>query len=50
MQKAGYTGFISPEISIMVQRRPNYDPLAAATQTYQVVAKAFVDAGIDRTA
>lgn len=46
MQKAGYTGFISPEISIMVQRRPNYDPLAAATQTYQVVAQAFVDAGI----
>jgi len=48
MQKAGYRGFISPEISIMVQRRPNYDPLLAATQTYQVVAKAFDDAGVDR--
>ncbi|MCX6046001.1 MAG: sugar phosphate isomerase/epimerase [Chloroflexi bacterium] len=47
MQKAGYTGFISPEISIMVQRRANYDPLAAATQTYNVVAKAFDDAGLD---
>ena len=46
MQQAGYTGFVSPEISIMVQRRPNYDPLAAATQTYTVVAKAFVDAGL----
>ncbi|CAN5584620.1 sugar phosphate isomerase/epimerase [soil metagenome] len=49
MQRAGYSGFISPEISIMVQRRTNYDPLAAATQTYQVVAKAFDAAGIARS-
>lgn len=48
MQKAGYTGHISPEISIMVQRRPNYDPIAAAEQTYRVVAQAFIDAGIER--
>jgi sugar phosphate isomerase/epimerase len=50
MQKAGYSGFISPEISIMVQRRPTYDPLAAATQTYGVVAQAFEQAGIERNA
>jgi inosose dehydratase len=48
MQKAGYTGFISAEISIMRQRQPDYDPLAAAKQTYEVVAKAFDDAGIER--
>ena len=46
MQKVGYTGFISPEFSIMVHRRPDYDPLAAATQTYQVLARAFAQAGL----
>lgn len=46
MKGAGYTGFISAEISIMRQRQPGYDPLAAARQTYEVVAKAFTEAGI----
>ena len=32
----------------MVQRRPGYDPLAAATQSYEVLAAAFETAGIDR--
>jgi inosose dehydratase len=48
MRRHGYEGFISPEISIMVQRRPDYDPMAAAAITYQVLAQAFVDAGIER--
>jgi sugar phosphate isomerase/epimerase len=48
MAQAGYDGYIAVEISIMVQRRPNYDPLAAATQSYAVLAKAFTDAGIER--
>ncbi len=48
MQTAGYTGFITVEISIMVQRRPDYDPLAAATQSYSVVSKAFETAGVRR--
>jgi sugar phosphate isomerase/epimerase len=48
MQAHGYQGFISVEISKMVQRRPNYDPLAAATQSYEVVSRAFVEAGLDR--
>jgi sugar phosphate isomerase/epimerase len=46
MNKAGYTGFISAEISIMRQRQPDYDPLAAARQTYEVVDSAFRQAGL----
>jgi inosose dehydratase len=46
MQVAGYTGFITPEVSVMVQRRPNYDPLAAAAQSYTTLAAAFARAGI----
>ncbi len=48
MRRYGYEGFISPEISIMVQRRPHYDPMDAATVTYRVLSKAFEDAGIER--
>ena len=47
MQAAGYTGYIMPEISIMVQRRPDYDPLAAVTQSYQVLSRAFQETGLD---
>ncbi len=46
MQQAGYTGYITAEVSIMVQRRPNYDPLAAATLTYQTLERAFRQAGL----
>jgi sugar phosphate isomerase/epimerase len=49
MDKAGYGGHITPEISIFVQRRPNYDPLEAARQSYRVLEQAFKDAGIART-
>ena len=48
MEKAGYDGHITVEISIMVQRRPDYDALAAADQSYRVVAKAFEEAGVAR--
>jgi inosose dehydratase len=48
MQAAGYTGYIMPEISMMVHRRPTYDPLAAATQSYEVLDNAFKRAGIAR--
>jgi hypothetical protein len=33
-------------VSIMVQRRPGYDPLAAAEQTYRTLASAFEQAGV----
>ena len=49
MEQAGYTGHIVVEVSIMVQRRPGYDALAAATQSYQVLAEAFTAAGTART-
>jgi sugar phosphate isomerase/epimerase len=48
MREHGYTGFITAEISIMVQRRPAYDPLAAAEQTYRTLARAFEQAGVER--
>ncbi len=48
MQAHGYTGVISTEISMMVQRRPDYDPFATATRSYTVVSKAFAAAGIER--
>jgi inosose dehydratase len=49
MAATGYEGHIVVEISIMVQRRRDYDPLAAATQSYNVLAKAFADAGLVRS-
>ena len=32
----------------MVQRRPDYDALEAASQSYRVLARAFEEAGIAR--
>lgn len=49
MQRHGYVGYISAEVSVMVQRRPAYDPLQAATQTYATLAAAFDAADIDRS-
>ena len=48
MQQVGYQGFITGEVSVMVQRRPGYDPLAATTMTYQTLSRAFDVAGIPR--
>jgi inosose dehydratase len=50
MRAHNYTGAISVEISMMVQRRPNYDPLTTATRSYEVLSRAFVEAGIERSA
>ena len=47
MRKAGYEGYITAEISMQVQRRPGYDPLAAAAMTYDTLAAAFRRAGIE---
>jgi sugar phosphate isomerase/epimerase len=47
MRDAGYDGHIVVEISIMVQARPDFDGLAAATQSYTVLSRAFADAGFD---
>ena len=48
MRAHGYDGYITAEISIMVQRRSDYDPLVAAEQTYRTLARAFEQAGIAR--
>jgi len=48
MDRAGWTEHITVEISLMVQSRPDFDALAAATQSYRVVSQAFRDAGIER--
>ena len=48
MQRAGFGGHIVVEISLMVQRRPDYDALEAASQSYRVLSRAFDEAGIAR--
>lgn len=48
LDRVGYRHSVEVEISFMVQRRPGYDPLAAAEQSYRVLARAFEDAGIER--
>ena len=48
MDRAGYIGHIVVEISLMVQRRPAYDPLATATRSYEVLSEALTTAGISR--
>ena len=48
MQAHGYDGFITVEVSVMVQRRPDYDPFAAATLSYETLSRAFIEAGVPR--
>ena len=48
MSEYGYQGFITVEVSMMVQRRTDYDPLLAATQSYYTLSQAFVAANIQR--
>jgi sugar phosphate isomerase/epimerase len=46
MREHGYDDYITAEVSIMVQRRPDYDPLAAADLTYRTLRDAFEQAGM----
>jgi inosose dehydratase len=50
MDAAGYRGDVQVEISLMVQRRPGFDPIAVAETSYRVLAEAFRRAGIRRPA
>lgn len=50
MRDVGYTGFITGEVSVMVQRQPGYDPLAASERTYKALSTAFEAAGLPRAA
>ena len=48
MQRAGYDGYITAEVSMQVQGRPDYNPLAAAVLTYHTLDRAFREAEISR--
>lgn len=48
MRAAGYDGYVTVEMSVMVQRRPSFDPLEAAAQSYRTLDAAFREAGISR--
>jgi sugar phosphate isomerase/epimerase len=48
LQATGYEGDVCVEISLRVQRRPGFDPMQAAIQSYRVLADAFSQAGIER--
>ncbi|MBM3264161.1 MAG: sugar phosphate isomerase/epimerase [candidate division Zixibacteria bacterium] len=48
MHTAGYTGSITAEVSYMVQRRPDYDPLAGAALCYRTLDHAFETSGVPR--
>jgi sugar phosphate isomerase/epimerase len=49
MARVGYSGSISVEVSVLRQRLAGYDVYAAASQSYNVLAKAFEAAGVPRT-
>jgi sugar phosphate isomerase/epimerase len=44
MKAAGYQGYVTIEISLMIQRRPDYDPAEVAARSYAVVSKALAAA------
>lgn len=48
MHKAGWTDFITLEVSGMVWGRDDYDPIAAAVFSYQTIDRAFGEAGVPR--
>ncbi len=48
MQTHGYDGFITAEVSMMVQGRKDYNPFLASDFSYGVLSRAFAEAGIDR--
>jgi sugar phosphate isomerase/epimerase len=41
MRKAGYTGYIGMEVSVMVQRKPGYDPFVDAALGYYALRHAL---------
>ncbi|MHB9032259.1 MAG: sugar phosphate isomerase/epimerase family protein [Anaerolineae bacterium] len=48
MQAAGYDGYVVAEVSVMVQRRPDYDAITHAELCYRTLDNAFQAVGIDR--
>jgi inosose dehydratase len=46
MHEAGYSGFIGMEVSMMVQRKPGYDPFVDAALGYYALVHAFNESGV----
>jgi sugar phosphate isomerase/epimerase len=46
MDQTGYQGHVTVEISIMVQRRPGYDPAAVAAMAHRTLVEAARRAGV----
>lgn len=46
MRDHGYTGFVTVEISVMVQRRPAYDPAEVARRAFATLVRAAEQAGV----
>lgn len=45
MHQAGFTGYIGMEVSVMVQRKPGYDPFVDAALGYYALRHAFNESG-----
>ena len=48
MKDAGWTDYITVEVSVMVWSNEGYDPLSVASISYDTVNKAFKSAGVPR--
>jgi sugar phosphate isomerase/epimerase len=46
MERAGYQGFITVEISKQVQTRPDYDPATTAARSFETLTAAAAQAGV----
>jgi sugar phosphate isomerase/epimerase len=46
LHSGGYTGYLTVEISVMVQRRPNYDPAEVAARAFHTLVAAAAEAGV----
>ena len=46
MQRVGYQGFVTVEISVMVQRRADYDPAEVARRSFRTLTDAAREAGV----
>jgi sugar phosphate isomerase/epimerase len=46
LRSAGYAGFLTVEISVMVQRRPDYDPAEVAARSFRTLVEAADEAGV----
>jgi len=46
MHAAGYGGYVVAEVSVMVQRRGDYEPMAHAQLAYDTLKRAFLATGV----